>query len=102
MKTLLVLAVLLPSFSLHAEEVPAAAPSATKIARVAFAQYCFWTGEMKLGQIEGVVRTEAGYFQGQEVTLVEYEPARISLDPRGARQRSWRGRPPPFAHPFTI
>jgi len=87
MKTLLVLAVLLPSFSLHAEEEPAAAPSATKTARVAFGQYCFWTGEMKLGQIEGVVRTEAGYFQGQEVTLVEYDPARISLETLAARAK---------------
>jgi hypothetical protein len=84
MKTLFALAVLLPLFTLHAEE-PVAAPSATKIARVAFAQYCFWTGEMKLGQIDGVVRTEAGYFQGQEVTLVDYDPARISLETLAAR-----------------
>ncbi|MDX6766558.1 MAG: VPGUxxT family thioredoxin-like (seleno)protein, type 2 [Candidatus Methylacidiphilales bacterium] len=47
--------------------------------RVAFAQACFWTGEMRLGQIEGVVRTEAGFFQGREVTLVEYQPDAISL-----------------------
>lgn len=48
--------------------------------RVAFAQSCFWTGEMKLGQIEGVVRTEAGFFRGREVTLVEYAPERIALE----------------------
>ncbi len=35
---------------------------------------------MKFGQIEGVVRTEAGYFQGHEVTLVDFDPARISLE----------------------
>ena len=35
---------------------------------------------MELGQIEGVVRTEAGFFEGREVTLVEYDPARVSLD----------------------
>lgn len=51
--------------------------SSTK--RVAFAQHCFWTGEMKLGQIEGVVRTEAGFIRGREVTLVEYAPDRLSL-----------------------
>ncbi|MBA2436441.1 MAG: hypothetical protein H0V54_15410 [Chthoniobacterales bacterium] len=35
---------------------------------------------MKLGQIEGVIRTEAGFFQGHEVTLVDFDPQRISLE----------------------
>jgi hypothetical protein len=79
MKTLLAFALLLPSLALRAEE-PAAASSAKEPARVAFAQYCFWTGEMKVGQIDGVLRTEAGYFLGREVTLVEYDPTRLSLE----------------------
>ena len=45
----------------------------------AFAQACFWTGEMRLGQIEGVERTEAGFFEGREVTLVEFDPQRLTL-----------------------
>jgi hypothetical protein len=45
----------------------------------AFAMDCFWTGEMKLGQIDGVLTTEAGFIQGQEVTLVRYDPGLISL-----------------------
>ncbi|MFD2257173.1 VPGUxxT family thioredoxin-like (seleno)protein, type 2 [Luteolibacter algae] len=49
-------------------------------ARVALCQYCFWTGEMKIGAIEGVCRTEAGFFDGREVTLVEYDPARTSIE----------------------
>ena len=65
------LAIMLPAI-LHAES-----PASTQ--RVAFAQYCFWTGEMTFGQFDGVVRTEAGYFQGHEVTLVDFDPARISL-----------------------
>ena len=48
--------------------------------RVAIAQYCFWTGEMKIGAIEGVKCTEAGYVGGSEVTLVDYDPERISLE----------------------
>ncbi|MEO7166724.1 MAG: hypothetical protein ABI787_03295 [Spartobacteria bacterium] len=78
MKTLHLLALLtvLPLLSLHAAD-PAAASKAP--ARVAFAQYCFWTGEMELGQIEGVLRTEAGFIGGREVTLVDYDPARLSL-----------------------
>ncbi len=75
MKSILLLAALMLPATLHAE--PPAAPAKTE--RVAFAQYCFWTGEMTFGQFDGVVRTEAGYFQGHEVTLVDFDPARISL-----------------------
>ena len=60
-------------------EPPAADAEERPTERVAFAQYCFWTGEMKLGQIEGVVRTEAGFFKGREVTLVDYDSKRVSL-----------------------
>jgi hypothetical protein len=44
-----------------------------------FTMFCFWTGEMELGQIEGVVTTQAGFMQGREVTLVSYDPEIISL-----------------------
>lgn len=43
--------------------------------RVAFSQHCFWTGEKMLGAIPGTIRTEAGFFDGREVTLVDYDPA---------------------------
>lgn len=45
----------------------------------AFEMFCFWTGEMKLGQIEGVITTEAGFIHGREVTEVRYDPGVISL-----------------------
>lgn len=64
----------------QAAQQPSAATDKSPTKRVAFAQSCFWTGEMKLGQIEGVVRTEAGFFKGREVTLVEYAPEKIALD----------------------
>ncbi|MGI9087843.1 MAG: hypothetical protein ACR2HH_08920 [Chthoniobacterales bacterium] len=87
MKTIffLMTAIFVQAASLAAQEDAKNKP-ATK--RVAFAQSCFWTGEMKLGQIEGVVRTEAGFFKGREVTLVEYAPERIALEDlaRQARQ----------------
>lgn len=54
-----------------------AAPSPRQ--KIAFAQACFWIGEMQLGQIDGVERTEAGFFEGREVTLVEFDPQRVSL-----------------------
>lgn len=91
MKTLVTFAVfiLLPLAILRADESSAATAKKT-IERVAFAQYCFWTGEMELGQIEGVVRTEAGFFGGREVTLVDYDPGRISLE-KLARQAKEAG-----------
>lgn len=48
--------------------------------RVAFSQYCFWTGEVTLGAMDGVVRTEAGFLDGHEVTLVDFDPTKISLE----------------------
>ncbi|HEV2094940.1 MAG TPA: hypothetical protein VGQ82_00400 [Chthoniobacterales bacterium] len=75
----LAMAFLIQAGGLAAQQEPAGTnTAATK--RVAFGQYCFWTGEMKLGQIEGVVRTEAGFFKGREVTLVEYAPERLALE----------------------
>lgn len=57
---------------------PQVTVSATR--RVAISQSCFWTGEMKIGGIDGVRRTEAGYLDGREVTLVDYDPAEVSLE----------------------
>ncbi len=88
MKALISFAIftMLPFAAVRAEDSSAGATN-RNTNRVAFAQYCFWTGEMELGQIEGVVRTEAGYFQGREVTLVDYDPARISLDKLASQAR---------------
>ncbi len=38
------------------------------------AMYCFWTGEKKLGKLEGVVETQPGFMGGREVVQVEYDP----------------------------
>lgn len=53
--------------------------SEQKNERVAFAQSCFWTGEMRLGGVEGVLQTETGFIEGREVTVVDYNPQQISL-----------------------
>jgi hypothetical protein len=47
---------------------------------VAFAQSCFWRGEVMLGRISGVITTEAGWIGGREVTLVRYRPDLVSLE----------------------
>lgn len=45
----------------------------------AFAMFCFWTGERKLGAIDGVLTTEAGWLEGREVTLVTFDRSRLSF-----------------------
>ncbi len=42
---------------------------------------------MKLGQIEGVVRTEAGFIGGRDVTLVEYAPEQLALEELARRAK---------------
>lgn len=45
----------------------------------AFAMYCFWTGEAKLGSLDGVIATEAGFYDGHEVVVVKYDEEKIDL-----------------------
>ncbi|HAV12801.1 MAG TPA: hypothetical protein DCX06_04800 [Opitutae bacterium] len=42
-----------------------------------FSMSCFWDGEAKLGAIEGVVETEAGWLDGHEVVRLRYDPKTI-------------------------
>lgn len=48
--------------------------------QAAFAMACFWTGEYKLGRLPGVVKTEAGWYDNREVTLVTYHKLHTTLD----------------------
>jgi len=36
--------------------------------------YCFWSGELKIGAMEGIVATEPGFMHGREVVQVTYNP----------------------------
>jgi len=56
-----------------------AAEQSPRLKQAVFAMYCFWTGEMELGKIDGVITTEAGIMARGEVTKVNYDPAVISL-----------------------
>ncbi len=42
--------------------------------------YCFWTGEKKLGALEGVVETQPGFMNGREVVQVAYDPSLLSYE----------------------
>jgi len=44
-----------------------------------FAMYCFWTGEAKLGSLDGVINTEAGFYDGKEVVVVKFNDKQIEL-----------------------
>lgn len=60
--------------------LPLVQPETVSPKLVALSQHCFWTGELNLGGIEGVVKTEAGWLKGAEVTLVHYDESRIAED----------------------
>jgi hypothetical protein len=42
--------------------------------------FCFWSGEKHMATIPGVVETEAGFMNGNEVVKVTYDPEVISSD----------------------
>ena len=56
-----------------------AAENSPRLRQAVFTMGCFWTGEMELGKIEGVVTTEAGFMEGREVALVRYDPGVVAL-----------------------
>jgi len=45
-----------------------------------FQMYCFWSGEGKLGDVDGVVSTEPGWMNGAEVVWVETDANSVSKD----------------------
>ena len=48
-----------------------------KLRTAAFSMACFWDGEAKLGSIDGVVGTEAGWIGRHEVVRLTYDPSQI-------------------------
>lgn len=44
----------------------------------AFAMFCFWDGEAKLGRLDGVLTTEAGWLDGREVVKLTYDPDKLA------------------------
>lgn len=48
---------------------------ATGTKTTTLSMYCFWSGELKIGAMEGVVATEPGFMHGREVVQVTYNPS---------------------------
>lgn len=47
--------------------------------KAVFAMYCFWEGEARLGGLDGVVATSAGFLDGKECVEVEFDPERLAF-----------------------
>lgn len=62
----------------QSEVLPLAKPETVRPGLIALSQHCFWTGELAIGGISGVVKTEAGWLKGKEVTLVYFDKEAIS------------------------
>jgi hypothetical protein len=50
-----------------------------KLEEAVFSMSCFWSGEVALGIVDGVVTTQAGFFNGQEGVTTRYDPSIVSL-----------------------
>ncbi|MDB2685704.1 hypothetical protein N9Y42_00650 [Mariniblastus sp.] len=53
------------------------AMSDRKLATATFAMSCYWTGEARLGAIDGVMSTTAGWAGGLEVVQLTYDPQTV-------------------------
>ncbi len=56
-----------------------AATPTRRTEKAVFAMYCFWEGEAKLGGLDGVVATSAGFLDGKECVEVEFDPERLDF-----------------------
>lgn len=75
-----------------------AAPVRRTLRQAVFGMYCFWSGEVAFGSLDGVVATRPGHHHG-EVVVVTYDPAMLPLETllktakaRGAADRVWLSR----------
>ncbi len=68
-------------------ELLALATDSSQLEQAAFSCHCYWTGEHKLGALDGVVSTEAGWLSGREVTLVTFHKGKLPLKTLVTRAR---------------
>ncbi|MCA9669483.1 MAG: hypothetical protein KC503_28000 [Myxococcales bacterium] len=66
----------------------AALASPRRAERATFAMHCFWTGEVRLGAIPGVLETRPGFLDGREVVEVRFDPRKLSYGELVKRARA--------------
>jgi len=49
------------------------------VEQATFAMHCFWEGEIQLGKLDGVIATQAGWLEGEEVVDVWFDTRRIDF-----------------------
>ncbi len=54
--------------------------SATGRERATFAMHCFWVGEACLGEIDGILSSQAGWLAGHEVVELTFDSSAVSYD----------------------
>ena len=52
----------------------------SRIQTAYLSMYCFWSGEKKLADIDGVIETQAGFMGGREVVKVNFSLDKISYE----------------------
>lgn len=67
-----------PSYIDLLEQELVALQQTNTIKETTYSMYCFWTGEKKLGKINGVIDVESGFANNKEVVKVKYNNTLIS------------------------
>jgi len=49
------------------------------VEQATFAMHCFWEGEIQFGKLDGVIATQAGWLEGEEVVDVWFDTRRIDF-----------------------
>jgi hypothetical protein len=52
----------------------------TRTETATFGMYCFWSGEVAIGGLDGVISTQAGFLDGHEVVEATFDPTVISFE----------------------
>jgi hypothetical protein len=61
--------------AVRAENAPFTRPE-----KAIFSMFCFWSGEIDLGRIEGVVSTRSGFVKGREAVEVKFDPSVVTFE----------------------
>jgi len=69
-----------------------------KLETATFAMYCYWTGEARLGAIDGVMSTTAGWAGGLEVVQLTYDPELVQYSKLVSTAQSFECATKVFTH----